>query len=370
LTSALKRCILAETILQNRFCQLLKVSTVSRPILRDVALRAGVSISVASNALNGRGRVNAETRRRVKEAAQDIGYVPSYSARRLRGENGRSIGAVIAAPQEQVTSERYFSESAYAFARSAAEAGFKFHHIHLLENEFSESQLYIALSDDAVDGVIIVAPPLPQIDAILRAMGRLSHIPYILFSASPDIPGASYVDSDGKAGASMAVQHLLSLGHSRIAYLAPPENNSNSRDRLYGCQAEMRRAGHPLFCYSLGEWTDPSPLDMMLADGITAVLAFDDLLALRIISDLERQGVHVPQDIAVIGFDDEAFGQVSYPRLTTIYQPLSDMGAEAVGYLVRRLNGETTGPYQKIFPVKLLVRESCGAQVLTTERSV
>jgi LacI family transcriptional regulator len=340
---------------------------VPRPSLRNVAQKAGVSISVASNALNDKGRVNAETRRRVKQAAQDIGYVPSYSARRLRGENGRSIGAVIAAPQEQVISERYFSESAYAFGRAAAEAGFKFQHIHLLENQFDEVQLYTALSDDAVDGVIVVAPPLTQIDAILRAMDRLSHIPYILFSASPDIPDISYVDSDGKTGACMAILHLLSLGHTRIAYLAPPESNSNSRDRLCGCQEEMRRAGLPLFCYSLNDWTDPTPLDAMLADRVTAVIAFDDLFALRIISDLKRRDLRVPQDIAVIGFDDEAFGQVSHPRLTTICQPLSEMGAEAVTYLVRRLNGETTEPYQKIFPVNLLVRESCGARVLTTQ---
>jgi LacI family transcriptional regulator len=344
-------------------------SPVSRPTLRDVAQKAGVSISVASNALNDKGRVNAETRRRVKQAARDIGYVPSYSARRLRGEGGHSIGAVIAVPQEQVTSERYFSESAYAFGRAAAETGYKFHLIHLLESEFSEAHLYTTLSDDAVDGVIIVAPPLTQIDAIVQAMDKLSHIPYILFSVSPDIPDVSYVDSDGKAGGCMVIRHFLSLGHTRIAYLAPPESNSNSKDRLRGCQEEMRRAGLPLFSYTLQSWIDPAPLGAMLADGISAVLAFDDLFALRIISDAERRGLRVPQDLAVIGFDDEAFGQVSHPRLTTVYQPLSDMGTEAVDYLVSRLSGKTTEPYRRTFPVKLIVRESCGACVQATQRA-
>jgi LacI family transcriptional regulator len=340
---------------------------VPRSTLRDVAQKAGVSISVASNALNDRGRVNAETRERVKQVAQELGYVPNYLARKLRSENGHSIGAVIAAPQEQVTSERYFNESAYAFGRAAAETDYKFHLIHLLESEFSEAQLYATLSDDAVDGVIIVAPLLTQIDAIVQAMGRLPHIPYILFSVSPDIPDVSYVDSDGQAGGRIAIRHFLSLGHTRIAYLAPPGSNSNSRDRLRGCQEEMRRAGLSLFSYTLQSWIDPTPLDAMLADEITAVLAFDDLFALRIISDIERRGLRVPQDIAVIGFDDETFGQVSHPRLTTVYQPLSDMGTEAVSYLVRRLSGETSEPYQKIFPVKLIVRESCGAYVPTTQ---
>ena len=338
-----------------------------RPTLRDVAQKAGVSISVASNALNDKGRVNAETRQRVKQTARDIGYVPSYSARRLRGENGHSIGAVIAAAQEQITSERYFSESAYAFGRAAAETDYKFHLVHLLETEFSEAQLYATLSDDAVDGVIIVAPLLTQVDAIVQAMGRLPHIPYILFSASPDIPDVSYVDSDGKAGGRLAIRHFLSLGHTRIAYLAPPGSNSNSWDRLQGCQEEMRQAGLSLFSYTLQSWTDLTPLDAMLADGITAVLAFDDLFALRIISDIKRRDLRVPQDIAVIGFDDETFGQVSHPRLTTVYQPLSDMGTEAVSYLVRRLSGETSEPYQKIFPVRLIVRESCGGYVPTTQ---
>jgi LacI family transcriptional regulator len=288
----------------------------------------------------------------------------------LRGENGRSIGAVIAASQEQVTSERYFSESAYAFGRTAAKADFKFHHVHLLENEFSETQLYDALSDDAVDGVIIVAPPFTQLDGVVRAMERLPHIPYILFSASLDAPGVSYVDSDGKAGGCMAVRHFLNLGYSRIAYLAPPENNSNSLDRLRGCEEEMRRAGLSLSSYSLKTWTAPPPLDEMLADRIAAVVAFDDLCALRIISDLKRRGLRVPHDVAVIGFDDEAFGQVMHPRLTTVYQPLPDMGTEAVDYLIRRLNGETTEPYRKVFPVRLIVRESCGASVMASRRFV
>ena len=338
-----------------------------RSTLRDVAQKAGVSISVASNALNDKGRVNAETRSRVKRVAQELGYVPSYLARRLRSENGHSIGAVIAAPSEQVTSERYFSESLYACARATAKAGYKFHHIHLLDSEFSETNLYTTLSDDTVDAVTIVAPPLEQVDAILRAMDRLSYIPYILFSVSPDIPEVSYVDSDGKSGARVAVRHLLSLGHTRIAYLAPPEDNSNSRDRLQGCQEEMRRAGLSPFSYSFQSWTDSTPLDAMLADGITAVLAFDDLFALRTVSDAKRRGLLVPQDIAIIGFDDEAFGQISYPRLTTVSQPLSEMGTAAVDYLVRRMNDETSEPYQKVFPVKLIVRESCGAHIQATQ---
>jgi LacI family transcriptional regulator len=340
-----------------------------RPTLRDVARKAKVSISVASNALNDRGRVNEATRQRVKQAAEEIGYVPSYSARRLRGEGGHSIGAVIAVSQEQVTSERYFSESAYAFGRAAAETGYKFHLIHLLESEFNQAHLNTILSDDAVDGVIIVAPPLTQVDAIVQAMDKLSHIPYVLFSVSPDVSDVSYVDSDGKAGGCMAIQHFLSLGHTRIAYLAPPESNSNSRDRLRGCQEEMRRAGLLLFSYSLQSWIDPAPLGAMLADGITAVLAFDDLFALRIISDAGRQGLRVPQDLAVIGFDDEPFGQVSHPRLTTVYQPLSDMGTGAVDYLIRRLNGETAEPYREVFPVRLIVRESCGACVQAAQHA-
>ena len=335
----------------------------SKPTLRNVAKRAGVSLSVASNALNDKGRVNPETRRRVKRAAREIGYVPNYSARRLRGENRRTLGAVIAATQEQITSEKYFGESAYAFGRSAAQAGLKLNLIHLLDNEFNESQLCSALSDDAIDGAIIVAPLLSQIDAIARAMARLPHIPYILFSTSPQTPEISFVDSDGQAGGRMAVRHLMRLGHTRIAYLAPPEGNSNSRDRSQGYREEMQRAGLVPFCYALQTWIDPVPLDTMLADGITALLAFDDIFALHIMSEAKRRGLRVPHDLAVIGFDDEPFGRVSHPRLTTLYQPLADMGAKAVKYLVRRLQGETTEPYQKIFPVKLIVRESCGARV-------
>jgi len=333
----------------------------SKPTIRDVAAQAGVSISVASNALNDKGRVSARTRQRVKQAAQEIGYVPSYSARRLRGKDVRAIGVIVAVSQEEVFSTRYFSEATHAFGLAAAASGYKLHYIHLSELQFSPTSLYETLSDGAVDGVIIVAPILSQVDMVIQAMAELPHIPYVLFSASPDRPGVSYVDSDGQGGARLAIRHLLDLGHQRIAYVGPPEENSNALDRLRGSQAAMREAGLTLLSYSVEEWDGPLPLDQMLADQVTAVFTFDDLTALRTIGDLRRCGLQVPDDVAVIGFDDERFGKVTYPALTTIYQPLSEMSIEAVNYLVRCLDGEATEPYRKVFPVKLIVRDSCGA---------
>lgn len=121
-----------------------------KPTLRDVAKHADVSVSLASFALNDKGCVNEETRQHIKDAAQEPGYVPNYSARRLRGEGG-TIGAIVTATLEDAPLERFIGESLYRFNNLANELGYKLHQIHLPSMEFAESSLFSALSDGAID---------------------------------------------------------------------------------------------------------------------------------------------------------------------------------------------------------------------------
>ncbi len=331
----------------------------SKPTIREVAARAGVSISVASNALNHKGRVSEETRHRVLEAARALGYVPSYAARRLRGVS-RAIGMLVIAAQEELISVRYFSEPLYAMVRAVEKADYKLHYIHIASNELTAEALRRALSDGAVDGLVVMAPDPAHVAIIASA---LKDVPYILFGAAPPQDDVSYVDSDGRDGAAKAVRHLMHLGHERIAYLMPGGANYNAMDRLRGYQDVVQEAGLPSLVYAPAAWDAPVPIEAMLADEVTAVLAFDDFYAVQIIGELQRRGMHVPGDVAVIGFDDEVFGQWMYPRLTTLRQPLTEMGQVAADYLIRRLEaGDAAVPLcRKVLPMQLIVRESCGA---------
>ena len=334
------------------------ISDMSKPTIREVASRARVSISVASNALNRKGRVSEETRQRVEEAARAIGYVPSYAARRLRGAS-RAIGVLVMPFFEELLPVRYFSEPLYVLMQAAAEADYKLYYIHLSDDELSEEALQHIMRDGAIDGLVVMAPDPAQFELLANV---LSDMPYVLFGAAPRREGVNYVDSDGCGGAMAATRHLLELGHTHVSYLMPGYGNYNARDRLRGYSAVMEEAGLAPTVYELADYKSPLPMDEMVNDGTTAVVAFDDFYAARVIGELQRLGLRVPQDVAVIGFDDEAFGRWMYPRLTTLRQPLTKMGAVAAEYLIQRLEAEEEIPLcREVLPVELVVRESCGA---------
>jgi DNA-binding LacI/PurR family transcriptional regulator len=331
----------------------------SKPTIRDVAHQAGVSVSLASLALNNKGRVSEETRQRIKAAAKELGYVPNFSARRLRGEGG-TIGAIVTDTLEDAPLERFVGESLYQFNNAALKLGYKLHQIHLPSMEFSESSLFNVLSDGAIDGAIFLAPRISQIDIVLKTMERLNHLPHLFFSASPDIPSESYIDSDGYSGAAEIVRYLLSKGITKIAYLMPSDGHDhfNAHDRLAGAQAEMEKSGRRLNVYYAQHWQDTISLEIILADGNTAIIAWNDIFAMRVISKLIRMNLRIPDDIAVIGFDDELFAKWMYPKLTTVSQPLREMSSAAVDYLINRIKRETITPLQQKYPVHLIIRET------------
>ncbi len=332
-----------------------------KPTIREVAARAGVSISVASNALNHKGRVSKETRRRVEAAARAIGYVPSYTARRLRGA-GKAIGIlVITTSPDETLSTRYFGESLHTLLQAVAQADYKLHYIYFPNQEFDETQLRRTLSDDAVDGLVVMAPPPSKIGVITRA---LKSMPYVLFSVASDQEGVSYVDSDGRSGALSATRHLIALGHTRVAYVMPYADNFDAVTRRQGYEAAMAEADLTARVYVPPDGCVPRAVKAMLVDEITAVLTFDDICALEVIGELGRCGRRVPHDMAVIGFDDDIFGQWMCPRLTTVRQPLSEMAAISAEYLIRRFESDgEVPPCHRVLPVELVVRESCGASL-------
>lgn len=331
----------------------------AKPTIREVAKQAGVSVSVASNALNNKGRVNIETRERVKEAARFLGYVPNYSAQRLRGEGG-AIGVIVTDTLEDAPLERFVGESLYWFYHLTYDLGFKLHRIHLPSAEFSEAKLFDSLNDGTIDGAIFLVPRIPQIEAITNVMNQLNHLPHIFVSATPDLPSESFVDSNGRAGAAAAVRHLLDQDHTRIGYLMPSDGHDqfNALDRLHGAQEEMEKSGLELSVYYATHWEETISLEEILADEITAIISWNDIFALRVISKLNRMGLHVPQDIAVIGFDDELFSKWTHPKITTVSQPIADMSKAAIDYLITRIKTKESKVLRQKFPVQLIVRES------------
>jgi DNA-binding LacI/PurR family transcriptional regulator len=218
------------------------------------------------------------------------------------------------------------------------------------------------LAAQRLDAALVVAPS----KVFLTALQHLSlTLPCILISAPQlDIP-FSYVNSDNYGAMRQIVEHLAVLGHRRIRLIQPYGDLTGDyweRARGYidavqalGMEPLLGPIPHPIGETSLDE--------QVLAGAPTALIAPSDQDALALLSQLQRRGLRVPNDIALVGFDDEEFAAETFPALTTVSQPLDEMARRAVGYLLDRLAGVERGAYQEVLPNRLIVRESCGARI-------
>lgn len=331
------------------------MSLKSMPSIHAVAARAGVSIATVSRVLNQSKPVNEDTRRRVEEAVAALGYRTNTVGRSLAKSQSRLLMVLV--PD--------FANPFYAQIVQGAEsvtgaAGYK-----LLLTDAASSDAAYATALDAVynrlaDGVINLAHlgDDPALHAALRDM------PWVNCSEFVPESGLPYVSIDHRQAAIDAVQFLLNRGHRRIGLISADETYRWARLRHDGYELAMERAGIApdpqlaRMAVDLGYEAGAQAVGGLLAllDPPTAVFAISDTLAIGAIKALRRAGRRVPEDMAVVGFDDLPLSAVFEPALTTILQPMRDLGAHAAEMLLARLNGEH--PVSRTLPHQLVVRDS------------
>jgi LacI family transcriptional regulator, repressor for deo operon, udp, cdd, tsx, nupC, and nupG len=331
------------------------MSLKSMPSIHVVAARAGVSIATVSRVLNRSKPVNEDTRRRVEEAVAALGYRTNTVGRSLAKSQSRLLMVLV--PD--------FANPFYAQIVQGAEsvtgaAGYK-----LLLTDAASSDAAYATALDAVynrlaDGVINLAHlgDDPALHAALRDM------PWVNCSEFVPESGLPYVSIDHRQAAIDAVQFLLNRGHRRIGLISADETYRWARLRHDGYELAMERAGIApdpqlaRIAVDLGYEAGAQAVGGLLAllDPPTAVFAISDTLAIGAIKALRRAGRRVPEDMAVVGFDDLPLSAVFEPALTTILQPMRDLGAHAAEMLLARLNGEH--PVSRTLPHQLVVRDS------------
>lgn len=330
----------------------------SRLTIRDIAELAGVSIATVSRAVNGRGDVSDETRAMVRRIAREHGYRASRDARGL--STGRTGLIAVTLPMIHPT---YFS-SIVASIAEALEAHDRWivlcptHHQHDREISLIERVMH-----GATDGAILVLPE--ESGSELRRIVRQGYRFVVVDpSESPeeDIPAVSAAHS---AGADQAMQHLLGLGHRRIAAITGPRGRMATEERLRGYHAALAGAGvvHDTRLVAVSEFKVECGFEaaarlLALADPPTAIFAFNDPLAIGAMQAARSRGMRLPEDLSIVGFDDTTEAQFVTPALTTIRQPLAEMGRMAVSLLVQLLESPAQGPIQLELATKLVVRES------------
>jgi DNA-binding LacI/PurR family transcriptional regulator len=315
--------------------------------LEAVARDAGVSRATVSRVVNGSPKVSPEVRRTVERAIDRLGYVPNLAARQLVTRRSDSIGVVITEPTSQLFNDPFFPRLLRGIS---AELSARELQLVLLmpQNGADEERLERYLMSGHVDGVILVSlhanDPLP---GDLHARG----IPFVIGGRPAGDVAASYVDVDNRDGARSAVRHLTALGRRRIATITGPTDMSVGIDRLEGYRDALAEAGlvadpsleaNADFTYEGGLAAMRRLLESR--PDLDAVFAASDHLAAGALGAIRSSGRSVPGDVALVGFDDSAIAEATDPPLTSVRQPIEDMGGELVRLLAEAIErgGRTT----------------------------
>lgn len=312
--------------------------------IKDIARACNVSTATVSYVINGKNTLLPETRERVMQTMREMNYHPSAVARGLASKRMNTLGILFdnVGPSIAVT-HPYTSGILQGVVSAAAEAG---HNVTLFTELWrSAAESLPALRDQSTDGIIIVAPPT-DVD-ILPALAS-ANLKSVTISSDSGPFGIPCVDVDNAAGVRLAFQHLRALGHRRIAYLSGQATMWSVAVRLGAFQAALCESGLsvPAAYFATCSYDDADAAyahtQRLLSrpDPPTAFLAGNDQIALVILAAARDFGVSVPQRLSVIGFDDIPDAATARPALTTVRQPLADIGAAAARRLLRMLSGE------------------------------
>jgi LacI family transcriptional regulator len=318
--------------------------------IRDVAQASGVHISTVSRTFSAPHLVNVETRNRVLACAERLGYRPNRAARALITGRTFNIGLIVAD----------IANPFFPPLIKAAESQARKHDHHIFvadtnEDAAVEEELVRALAKQ-VDGILLCSPRMN--DALIEQLGR--EVPLVVINRQ--IAGLPAVVMDVAQGARLAIDHLTGLGHRAIGLAAGPRGSWTSREIRRSASAAARSAHADLTVIGPNQPTEGGGMavaEQVLAAGLTAVLAYHDLMAIGLIEGLFARGIRVPEDVSVVGIDDIALSRLTRPKLTTVATPTAAAGRAAVDMLLAHGDDRRTTA-QVTLRTELVIRDSTG----------
>jgi LacI family transcriptional regulator len=330
----------------------------ARVTIREIADLAGVSVATVSRVMNGRDDVSPETRELVQRIVRERGYTANRTARGLSAGRTGLIGATV-----PVVHPAYFSFILSGAAEALYERDMRLVLCPTQHEHDREVSLLERMMHGTTDGGLLILPQesAGELEQLLEHGYRFVVVDPLL-PLNERIPAVSAAHS---AGADLAVKHLLSLGHRRIAAITGPRGWIATEDRLRGFHAALAAAGilperelvvEADFQIEPGLRATRRLLD--LHDPPTAIFAFNDNIAIGAMQAARERGVRVPQDLSVVGFDDLEAAEIVTPALTTVRQPLAEMGRMAVSLLERLIEGQRIEALHVELRTQLVVRES------------
>jgi DNA-binding LacI/PurR family transcriptional regulator len=331
--------------------------------IRQVAALAGVSTATVSRVLARSGRVSPELDAKVRSAAKQLNYQPNRAARNLRARHGSTVGVLI--PDIQ---NLFFT----AIVRGIDDEVTKFGYTLLLANsDGSAERERVYLDTFRAEGVAgLLAIPSQDDERAFRQFLDTG-VPMVILDRTVHLPNVDLVSVTNRDGAIQAVEHLVGLGHRRIAMIGGLEAHNVGSDRRAGYIAALERAGippDPALVKDGGferEAARDAVIELLaLSDPPTAIFSANNTMSLGVLQALHERGLHVPQDISVVGFDDMPWQVAMQPPLTCVAQPTYDIGAMAARLLLERIADPTRPVRRVVLETSLVVRASSGEPAL------
>lgn len=334
------------------------------PTIRDVAKICGVSTATVSNVLNNADRpVHPRTRERVMEAARRMNYHPNAMARGLTGRRLDTIGVHFGGIEPEVITNPYASLVLQGILTTASQRGYN---VTLWTKRWhSAAESAAAFRDRRADGYILVAPTLDS--DMVSGLADLE-LPLVVISSQEVPQGVPFVDVDNHAGLRIATEHMIALGHTRIAHMSGDEQQPSVADRRAGYLSAMAAAGLPVppeylvtSWYMVEESKEDARRLLSLPDRPTAIVTGSDHIAHGILKVAREMGIRVPEELSVTGFDDLPSASMVEPPLTTVRQPLVEIGQHAARLLlddIEEVEPEAPGDRSHLAEPVLIVRGS------------
>lgn len=327
----------------------------------DVAEKAGVSISTVSRVINNKGRISKKTKQKVMDVIASLGYQPSVLASALTGKRTRTIGLII--PD---VANPFFAEVARRVEDRGRELGFNLLMCNTDNNPETEEMYLSLLKQKSVDGIIIGTTTRNH--SVLKELLQ-EQMPVALIAQ--DIPELmiDVVSVDDYLGGYQAASHLVELGHRHIAVMMGNLNRTSDRYRFQAFRQVLEDNGIALderfvlqTDYSL-EGGKRAALELLAsAHKPTAIFACFDFLAIGIYQAAKELGLRIPEDLSVVGFDNTILASITDPPLTTVAQPIDEMGRQVMDLLLREIEGEKKTKQRVILPPELIIRQSTKAR--------
>ena len=335
--------------------------------IRDVAREAGVSVATVSRVLNDSGPVREATRRRIREVAARLQFIPNTTARSLSTRRTHTIGVLL----PDLYGE-FFSEVIRGIDQTAQR-----HHFHVLisssHNEAAEVESAVGAMRGRVDGIVMLASGL---DVEILSRNLPERVPVVLINAAHDGSLYDCLSVDNFGGAVAMTHHLLALGHREIRMIRGAEHNRDAGERERGFRIALQQAGItcPPGWIVAGDFTEASGYQatqnlLVAAVRPTAIFAANDSMAVGALSAVREAGLRVPEDVAVVGFDDIPIAAFVSPPLTTVRVSIATLGATAAERLFASIHAQNRNERtHQIVSTELVIRRSCGANLFNTPK--